>query len=150
MPSPLPVETSRKYYTVEEANKALSLVRPIVTDIVSQWKLVSDLKARLSAVTRRDVKKKAGDPYSEELAHSQAELESEEERLYAYCMELEALGLELKGPADGLCDFYSLKDGREIYLCWRLGEAAVTHWHELDAGFSGRQPIQATRGGRLR
>jgi hypothetical protein len=46
----------------------------------------------------------------------------------------------LKGT-DGLCDFYSVMDGREVFLCWRLGEPEVSYWHELDAGFAGRQPL---------
>ena len=38
-------------------------------------------------------------------------------------------------------DFPALREGREVYLCWRLGEEEVAFWHELDAGFSGRQPL---------
>ena len=44
-----------------------------------------------------------------------------------------------EGPVDGLCDFPSLRDGRPVYLCWRLGEPQVLHWHELNAGVAGRQ-----------
>ena len=43
----------------------------------------------------------------------------------------------------GLIDFPSLHDGREVYLCWRLGEPQVAYWHELDAGFAGRQKLSA-------
>ena len=42
----------------------------------------------------------------------------------SYIEELRRLGVEFKGP-DGLCDFYSIMDGREVFLCWRLGEAEV-------------------------
>jgi hypothetical protein len=38
-------------------------------------------------------------------------------------------------------DFYSLREDRPIFLCWKLGEDRITHWHEIDAGYSGRQPI---------
>ena len=41
----------------------------------------------------------------------------------------------------GLVDWYALKDGREILLCWKLGEKSVGYWHELDTGFAGRQSI---------
>ena len=44
-----------------------------------------------------------------------------------------------KGPE--LCDFYSIMDGREVFLCWRLGETEVSHWHDLDSGFTGRHPL---------
>jgi hypothetical protein len=72
-------------------------------------------------------------------------MELQEEKLASYINELTKLGVELKGP-DGLCDFPSIMDGREVCLCWRLGEPEVMHWHELDAGFAGRQPLTALSG----
>jgi hypothetical protein len=41
----------------------------------------------------------------------------------------------------GLLDFPSLRDGREVYLCWKYGEDQIDFWHDMDAGFMGRQPI---------
>jgi hypothetical protein len=139
MAPPKPAEANRRYFTVEEANKTLPLVKAIVTDIVHQFRTVNDLRQRLSAV-QTDRKRPTTDPYSEEMAQSQAELETEEEKLANYIDELTRLGVELKGP-DGLCDFYSILDGREVYLCWRLGEPEVMHWHELNAGVAGRKPL---------
>ena len=57
--------------------------------------------------------------------------------------QLEALGVEVKA-LDGLVDFRALLEGRTVYLCWRWGEARITHWHELDTGFAGRRPIKAS------
>ena len=54
--------------------------------------------------------------------------------------QLEALGVEVKA-LDGLCDVRSRHDGRIVYLCWRRGESGFHHWHELDAGYSGRQRV---------
>jgi hypothetical protein len=139
MAPPKPLEAKRRYFSVEEANKTLPLVKVIVTDIVHQFRVVSDLKQRLSAVLN-ERRRPASDPYSEELAQTQAELETEEEKLAGFIDELTKLGVELKGP-DGLCDFYSLMEGREVYLCWRLGEPQVQYWHELDAGVAGRKPL---------
>jgi len=134
-----PVAT-KKFFSVEEANKTLPLVKQIVGDIVRQFQIVNELDTRLSGVLQRDSKRRRDDPYTEELAHTKAELEAEEEKLNSYREELEQLRVELKGT-DGLCDFPALKDGREVYLCWRLGESSVAHWHEVNAGFAGRQPI---------
>jgi hypothetical protein len=135
------VGKKRKYFTIEEANKALPLVKLIISDIVRQHRVVEDLHERLSMVSR-DRRRPSNDLYSEELAQSQAELDAEEVKLRTYVEELRRLGVEFKGP-DGLCDFYSIMDGREVFLCWRLGEPEVTYWHELDAGFAGRQPLPA-------
>jgi len=139
MPSTNPVEAKRKYFTLEEANKMLPLVKAIVSDIVRQEKTVHELRERLAAVLV-ERRRPQNDPYTEELAHSQAQMETEESKHRNFIDELTKLGVELKGP-DGLCDFPSLRDGRPIFLCWRLGEPHVMHWHELDAGAAGRQPI---------
>ena len=147
MASTKPAEPKKKYYTVVEANKSLPLVKAIVTDIVRQYQTVGALRQRLSALTVEH-RRPASDPYSEELAHSQAELDAEAEKLENYIDELTKLGVELKGFDDGLCDFYSIMDGREVYLCWRLGEPEVLHWHELNAGVAGRQPLAAHAGPR--
>jgi hypothetical protein len=132
-------ERKRKYFSVEEANKALPLIKAIVEDIVRQNRLVDTLQQRLTRVLK-ERRRPSDDLYSEELTQSQLELEAEEERLRTYTEELEGLGVELKGD-DGLCDFRSLMDGREVYLCWRLGEPEVMYWHELGAGFAGRQSL---------
>lgn len=135
------LESDKKFYSIDDANRALPLVRAIVSDIVSQYKRVDELQQRLSRV-RRDRKRKTDDVYAAELDQTRTELETEESRLRDYVDELRKLGVELKSE-DGLCDFPSVRDGREIYLCWRLGEPQVAHWHELEAGFAGRRRITA-------
>lgn len=142
MAPPNSVEAPRKLFSVEEANKALPLVRAIVADIVRQFQAVDDLRRRLSVLASRDRRRPSpDDPYAEERRQSEAELEAQEAKLQEYVEELERLGVELKGP-DGLCDFPSMLDGRPVYLCWRLGEPEVTYWHDRQAGFAGRQPIK--------
>lgn len=143
MPPPESVKEKVKHFTVDEANRMLPLVRRIVADIVRQWELVNDLERRLATLSRRGAKggpARDADPYEEESARSQAEFDAERAKLGGYVEELKALGVELKGP-DGLCDFPSLREGREVYLCWRLGEPEVGFWHEIRDGFAGRQPL---------
>lgn len=55
--------------------------------------------------------------------------------------ELQGLGCELKGLEQGLVDFPSLREGRTVYLCWQYNEPEITFWHEIDAGFAGRQRL---------
>ena len=56
-------------------------------------------------------------------------------------------GCLVKDIARGLVDFYSLSGDRLIFLCWQLGERAVDHWHTLEGGFAGRQPLDSTERG---
>jgi len=67
--------------------------------------------------------------------------EKDTEKLQEYVDELRQLGVEPKTLTEGLIDFPSMMDGRIVFLCWKHGESEVQHWHELDAGFGGRQPL---------
>jgi len=51
------------------------------------------------------------------------------------------MGIIIKDLDVGLCDFPHMKDGRVVYLCWKLGEDEVSWWHEIESGFSGRRPL---------
>jgi hypothetical protein len=131
-----------RLFTIEQANATLPLVRAICTDLATQAREVMERRHRLALLTAgRDLK--AGDPYGDELAQVEADLEKDTHRLQGYIDELNELGVEAKGVLDGLVDFPSLMEGRIVYLCWRLGEPEVLHWHELEAGFAGRQPLTA-------
>ena len=65
-----------------------------------------------------------------------------QEQMNEYEQELTRLGIELKDYYTGLVDFRARVNGREVYLCWRQGEQEVGYWHELEAGFAGRQRLQ--------
>ena len=63
------------------------------------------------------------------------------DRLDAILHKLQEMNIEVKDLSSGLIDFPALKDGRIVYLCWKYNEGAVQFWHEVEAGFAGRQPI---------
>jgi hypothetical protein len=127
-------------FTVENANRALPLVRRIVQDIVAEHPRWKDLVSRyeLAAAGARPEWGESPDQVA-----LRREIDAVAARINGYVDELSAVGCLLKGFEDGLVDFYGLREGRLVFLCWRLGEASVSHWHELDAGFAGRQAITA-------
>jgi hypothetical protein len=134
--------SSRKVFTVQQANAALPLVQAIVADLVQLSGEVNDRRQRLAMLfdgRRRD----RSDPYREELAQIEEELEKDTQRLREFVEELLHLGVEPKSATEGLVDFPSVVEGRQVYLCWKLGEPEVLYWHDLDAGFQGRQPLTA-------
>jgi hypothetical protein len=131
-----------KLFTVEQANAVLPLVRAITADLVQLSREVMERRERLVLLSAgRNAS--AGDPYAEELAQIEEELEKDSEQLQTYVDELRELGVEPKSGPEGLVDFPAKMDGRIVLLCWKLGEAEVTHWHELNAGFAGRQSLVA-------
>ena len=54
---------------------------------------------------------------------------------------LRSAGVRIQDPAAGLLDFPARRAGRAVFLCWRIGEPSLGHWHEVDAGFAGRRPV---------
>ncbi len=131
----------KKYFTIAEANASLPLVRAIAKDIAHLAADLRDRKERLSRALPADGGR-LGQAYKEELEQARAEFERDQERLIEYEHELRELGVELKDYFTGLLDFPCMMNGREVYLCWRLGEPEVAHWHELDKGFAGRQKLR--------
>ena len=131
-----------KLFTVEQANSMLPLVRAIVADLSKLFRDLADRQTRLDHLTSGRERDEA-DVYSDELREMESQLQQDRLQLREYAKELHDLGVECKDPLRGLIDFPSEMDGRIVYLCWKLGEEEVLHWHELDAGFSGRQSLTA-------
>lgn len=123
----------RKIFTLEHANRTIPLVKRIVADMVKQYKRVCSLEERCH-IRRPDVSQ-------EQHQAIRRQYEVELEKLRDLYEELTAIGCELKDWRMGLVDFPAVMDGREIELCWRLGEDRVEHFHEIGAGFSHRQSL---------
>lgn len=83
-----------------------------------------------------------GHNLSDELATLPAEVADLSRRIADQARELAESGAIVKDLDMGLLDFPHLREGREVYLCWRLGEERIAWWHEVDAGLSGRQPLE--------
>jgi len=133
-------KASKKYFTLDQANASLPLVRAIVDDITQLARSLRERRERLARL-QTPARIRVGDAYREELDQARLDFERDQDRLAEYVQELTALGIELKDYETGLIDFPSRMDGRDVYLCWRLGESEVGHWHELDAGFAGRKKL---------
>ena len=123
----------RRVFTLEQANKTLPLVGQIVGDIVALYREMAATQQRLASepldfFEREDLEMLA---------------EKQETQFDYFVDELSEIGCELKDANMGLVDFIGRHEGRDIYLCWRLGEPQIDYWHELHAGFSGRRPVSA-------
>jgi hypothetical protein len=133
----------KKFFTVDEANRTLPLVSAITQDIVDLFKDLHERRDRLTKVRQAPGadRRSDDDMYGEELEDVEREIEGDIQRLEGFVDELRELGVQLKDFVKGLVDFPHLMDGKEVCLCWMVGEDEVAHWHEPDAGFSGRQSL---------
>ena len=128
-----------RYYTLSEANAMLTPLTRLLNSMQQQ-------AAQLAAIQRRkeQVKEKIRGNGHRNPAEDQlvADLESQaESEIESLVSRLSDWGIELKDLSDGLVDFPAQREGRTVYLCWKLGEPEIAFWHELTTGFTGRQPV---------
>jgi len=127
-----------RIFSLDEAERALPLVRKIVADVQRVYEEWREAVASYELVAAGA---KADGPESEALEQLRTDVARYAEQMAGLIDEVQEIGCELKDVRLGLVDFYALLDDRLVYLCWRMDEQSITHWHELDAGFGGRQPI---------
>lgn len=129
---------SRKYFSLAEANRTLPLVRRIVADITVLYPKWRDLVYRYEYVAAQ-ARPDWGE--SDEQLALHAEIEGVAQDINQYLEELEEIGCVFKGFEAGLVDFYGKLYGREVFWCWKIGEDRIDHWHDVEAGYAGRQPV---------
>lgn len=124
-----------KIFSVEEANALIPTVRGIVESIQRAHNRLLTYQAAASYAAEGAEQGGGGMPEGPTYIAVLV-------RLAESAAELESLGIQLKDYGRGLIDFPSLRDGRVILLCWQLDEGdEVQWWHDVDAGFAGRQPL---------
>ena len=121
-----------RHYTVEQANAALGWVEERVERLRAAREQLSDEDAR-AALGEAAPSNGGGAPGR---VVSEAFLQ-----LQRTLGELQAMEVVLRDLERGLVDFPSMRDGREVYLCWESGETEIEFWHDIDAGYGGRQPL---------
>ena len=128
-----------RYFTVEEANQALPRLRQWLPRLQARRRRLNVVQHKLAQLSLKASTN--GNLLEEEVHATQREAKRLIEEFDKLIAKIKDLGCELKDIEQGLVDFPALREGREVYLCWRLGEEEIAFWHELDAGFGGRQPL---------
>ena len=121
-----------RHYTLEQASELLPRVAEIIERMRVARNHLGDREAR-EALSDAGPTNGGGAPGR---TVSQGFLELRDSMI-----ELRELEVVLRDLDRGLLDFPSLRDGREVYLCWQEGEDGIAFWHEPDAGFAGRRPL---------
>jgi len=122
-----------RHYTLEEASALLPRVAELIERMRAARDRLGDREAR-EALAEAGASNGGGEPGR---TVSEGFLELRESML-----ELRRLEVVLRDLDRGLVDFPALRGGREVYLCWQEGEDGIGFWHEPDAGFAGRRPLE--------
>jgi hypothetical protein len=131
---------SARRFTPEEANAALAALRPLVERMVEAKRALDAAQERRDELARRISGNGGGIPPAE-LAEANAAVTRRTSELAQAVEDVHALGVLVKDLDAGLVDFPSEREGRDVLLCWRLGEDEIAFWHGLEDGFAGRQPL---------
>ncbi len=123
-----------RYLTLQEANEVLNVIRPLMEEIQHIRRKIQ----REQPDVWPAVAKSAGNGGNRALS----DMVQDFEKLDTLIHRMQDTGVLIKDVNLGLLDFPALKDGREVYLCWQYGEGEIAFWHEIEAGFAGRQPIE--------
>ena len=127
------------YFTREQADALLPQIEPLLREIQALRLTAAELAEQLAA--QREKVAGNGHLPQDDQRQTRDELNSINERIAAHIERVQAHGILIKDPDTGLIDFPTLRDGREVYLCWKLGEDRVRWWHPIETGFAGRQPL---------
>lgn len=123
-----------RYFTLEEANLTLETIRPLMEEIQKIRQNVLATQPETWSVIERSARN-GGNPAMSKLVKSFDWLDDLLHRI-------QKTGVQVKDINTGLLDFPALRAGHEVCLCWQIGERQIEYWHEIDAGFAGRQPIE--------
>ena len=122
-----------KFFSVEEANTLLQEIEPLVGQLLERRAQVIEARSSSKELLKTNVSDFGG-PLPSRMAGDFIAMERLMKRIRSH-------GCLIKDINSGLVDFLSIRNGREVYLCWKYGEPRVEYFHELHSGFAGRQPI---------
>ena len=129
-----------RVFTPDEANAALSELRPLVEAMVEGKRALDDAQERRDDIAQRIAGNGGGIPPAE-LGALEAAVEEAAKTLAGTIGEIQAMGVLVKDLDTGLVDFPGQRAGQDILLCWQLGEDEVAFWHGLEDGYAGRRPL---------
>jgi hypothetical protein len=125
-----------RLFTVSEANSLIPRLKVILQEVADEWTRIRDLQPEIQKA-REKAQFDGHSPFGAEYVQSAS-------HLMFLIQQIKEMGVVLKDIDKGLCDFPYMRQGRVVYLCWRLGEEAIEYWHDVESGFAGREPLDKT------
>jgi hypothetical protein len=130
-----------RYFKLEEAQELLPAVEEWLRAAVEAWGRLAEAESEMMDLRRHVIAMGGVRPDAAKALMLKARRESAEAELKKGLEAIEGLGVQVKDLETGLIDFPTLYRGREVLLCFRLGETGIGYWHETDGGFRGRRAI---------
>jgi hypothetical protein len=130
-----------KTFTLDEAQSLLPVLEALLKRAIDGKRAADDVESELSDLSRKIYLSGGMRVNLPEVAQQRAEMESHLERVRETISEIDSIGVQVKDLDTGLLDFPFRLDEDIVLLCWRMGESSIEHWHTVESGFQGRQPV---------
>ena len=130
-----------KTFTLDEAQGLLPVLESLLKRAIEGKRAAEEAEARLSELGRRIYLSGGMRVDLAQAARERAEMEAHLEKVRESIAEIDSIGVQVKDLETGLLDFPFRLDEAIVLLCWRMGESAIEHWHTVESGFQGRQPV---------
>jgi hypothetical protein len=135
-----------KTFTLEEANALLPVVESLLGQAITAKEEAERLEADMQSLRQRIFLSGGITIDIASVARNRTEVETQVQKAKDVLAEMDSIGVQVKDLDTGLLDFPCRVDGELVLLCWRRGETRIEYWHTLEAGFRGRQPLDARFG----
>ena len=130
-----------KTFTLEEAQSLIPVMESLLKRALEGKQAAEQVEADLSELARRIYVSGGMTVDVGKVAKQRAEMESHMQRVKESIAEIDSIGVQVKDIESGLLDFPCRLDDQVVLLCWRMGETSIEHWHTVESGFQGRQPL---------
>jgi hypothetical protein len=130
-----------KTFTLDEAQSLLPVLESLLKRAMEGRRSAQDLESGLNGLAQRIYFSGGMRVDTAGIARRRGEMEAHLKQVRESIAEIDAIGVEVKDLESGLLDFPCRVDDQVVLLCWRMGEPAIEHWHTVEAGFQGRQPV---------
>ena len=130
-----------KTFTIEEAQSLLPVLELLLKRAIEGKQEAEQIESGLAELARRIYVSGGMRVDVSGVARQRAEMEAHLQRVRESLAEIDSIGVQVKDIDGGLLDFPCRLDDQVVLLCWRMGEASIEHWHTMESGFQGRQPL---------
>lgn len=130
-----------KTFTIDEAQSLLPVLEALLKRAIEGKQAAEKVESELSELARRIYLSGGMKVDAAAVVKQRAELDGHLKRVRETITEIDAIGVQVKDIDSGLLDFPCRLDDQVVLLCWRMGEPSIEHWHTMEAGFKGRQPV---------
>jgi hypothetical protein len=130
-----------KTFTIEEAQSLLPVLESLLKRAIEGKQTAEQVESGLAELARRIYVSGGMRVDVSGVARQRAEMEAHLQRVRESLAEIDSIGVQVKDIDGGLLDFPCRLDDQVVLLCWRMGEASIEHWHTMESGFQGRQPL---------